>query len=101
MNLEDLKAERDHLREIFDYEGGRGPELADEIDTIEAQIAVMEEPLDIKEALKIVLKVAVSAIEEHGYPDDETIADREVYREVYIDHAVQVVQDYQQSLKGK
>lgn len=91
MNLKELKAERDRLRAIFDHNGGRGVCLADEIDEIEARIAVLEHPFDLDEAIKIVLKVAVQNVETNGYPDDETIADTEQLRNVYIEHAFDLV----------
>lgn len=93
MNLSDLKAKRDGLREAFDLAGGRGVELADEIDEIEAEIEVREHPLNIKEAIETVLKVAVHNIETYDYPDDETIADTEALRRAYIDQAIKMVKE--------
>lgn len=91
MTLSELKAERDRLRAIFDYNGGRGVDLAEEIDEIEARIAVLEHPLDLDEAIKITLKVAVQNVETNGYPDDTTIADTDALRAVYIEHAFDLV----------
>jgi hypothetical protein len=97
MTLNDLKKERDVLRAEFDAAGGRGVELADEIDEIEAKIEVLEHPLKLKEAIEIVLKIADRHIDEQDYPDDESIADTEAMRRAYIDHAVAKVHSY---LKG-
>lgn len=89
--LRDLKAKRDGLREAFDLAGGRGVNLADEIDAIEAEIEVREHPLDTKGAIETVLKLVERSIEEQGYPEDESIADTEALRNAYIDQAIRIV----------
>lgn len=40
-SLEEMKLELASLQKIFDYNGGRGIELADEIDVLQARIDVL------------------------------------------------------------
>jgi len=91
MTLDELRRERDRLRERFDALGGRGIDLADEIDEVEAKIEVMENPPSEKEAMGVVLKVAQAYLDECGSPDDETIADTEALRIAYIEAAMERV----------
>lgn len=93
-DLRALRKERDRLRDIFNENGGRGVDLAEAIDEIEARIEVLEHPLKLKEALRIVLKLAGQYIDEVGYPEDESIADTERLRIAYVDQAIEKVEEH-------
>lgn len=96
-SLRDLRRERDELRAKFDAAGGRGVELADEIDKVEATITTLEEPLTLKDATEIVLQLAEKLIEEHDYPDTASIADTDALRIAYIDQAIAKVKAHVKS----
>lgn len=91
MTLRELRKKRNELRMIFEAQGGRGVELADEIDEIEAEIQLRECPIDFGECLEIVLKLAEAYVEEVGEPEDDSIADTEILRRKITEHAIERV----------
>jgi hypothetical protein len=85
-HLESLKRQRADLFAELEAAGGRGVELADEIDALDAQIKVTENPPSPAEAHRRVLELAELYIEEVGYPPDTDAA-----QEAVIDKSIEIV----------
>jgi len=88
VSLRELRQERDRLRAAFDYNGGRGVDLADEIDKLEAEIELRENPMTIRRAEEVLVQAMRWYLENYGHPECADIADTETLRNAIVDAAL-------------